>query len=75
MEQVSFQDLFAVREERMTYLAHRVENELMAALVPVFKKYGDQGVPIRLLCYLASSAAKNIETVALAEQQEPQPEE
>ena len=75
MSKVSFEDLFAGSEEGRTRLAHAIENDLMAVLVPVFKKYEDQGVPVRLLCYLAGSAASTIESVVLAERHYPPTEE
>lgn len=46
--------------ESYTGTAMKVEDEMLQALTPIFKKYADQGVPVRQLAYLAFQAITDL---------------
>lgn len=54
-------------QESYTELAKELEAELTRALLPIFKKYADQGVKQRELFYCAVQVAQDVQLSALVE--------
>ena len=54
-------------QESYTELAKELETELTQALLPIFKKYADQGVKQRELFYCAVQVAQDVQLSALVE--------